>query len=138
MSLINRLGNRDKTEPYKQNRKPNRTVEFSTVPIPIVQEFLGRLRLQRRKTVQVNLDMTDSMGPGKLVCHMQNLSYTYDTYLICMGLGPSILSVIDKKSVLQWSVISNFTCISTMQGLVPVLDTIPNINIKLEKKYCIF
>ena len=47
--------------------------------------------------IQVNLDMTDSMGPGKLVRHMQNLSYTYDTYLICMGLGPSILSVIDKS-----------------------------------------
>ena len=39
--------------------------------------------------VQVNLDMTDSMGPGKLVRHMQN-----DEYLICIGLGPSILSVI--------------------------------------------
>ena len=26
--------------------------------------------------VQVNLDMTDSMGPGKLVRHMQNPSYT--------------------------------------------------------------
>ena len=25
--------------------------------------------------------MTDSMGPGKLVRHMQNLSYTYDEYL---------------------------------------------------------
>ena len=48
-------------------------------------------------TVQVNLDMTDSMGPGKLVRHMQNLSYTYDTYLICMGLEPSILSVIDES-----------------------------------------
>ena len=44
--------------------------------------------------VQVNLDMTDSMGPGKLVRHMQNPSYTYDEYLICIGLGPSILSVI--------------------------------------------
>ena len=32
--------------------------------------------------------MTDSKGPGKLVRHMQNPSYTYDTYLICMGLGP--------------------------------------------------
>ena len=41
--------------------------------------------------------MTDSMGPGKLIRHMQNLSYTYDTYLICMGLGPSISSVIDKS-----------------------------------------
>ena len=41
--------------------------------------------------------MTDSMGPGKLVHHMQNLSYTYDEYLIYMGLGPSIWSVIDKS-----------------------------------------
>ena len=47
--------------------------------------------------IQANLDMTDSMGPGKLVRHMQNLSYTYDTYLICMGLGPSISSVIAKS-----------------------------------------
>ena len=33
--------------------------------------------------VQANLDMTDSMEPGKLVRHMQNLSYTctYDKYL---------------------------------------------------------
>ena len=41
--------------------------------------------------------MTDSMGPGKLVRHMQNLSYTYDEYLICIGLGPSISSVICKN-----------------------------------------
>ena len=47
--------------------------------------------------IQVNLDMTDSMGPGKLVRHMQNLPYTYDEYLICIGLGPSILSVICKN-----------------------------------------
>ena len=47
--------------------------------------------------VQVNLDMTDSMGPGKLVRHMQNPSYTCDKYLICVGLGPSILSVIYAK-----------------------------------------
>ena len=47
--------------------------------------------------VQVNLDMTDSLGPEKLVRHMQNLSYTYDKYLICIGLGPSILSVICKN-----------------------------------------
>ena len=45
-------------------------------------------------SIQVNLDMTDSMGPGKLVRHMQNPSYTYDKYLICIGLGPSISSVI--------------------------------------------
>ena len=46
--------------------------------------------------VQVNLDMTDLMGPGKLVRHMQSLSYTYDEYLICIELGPSISSVICK------------------------------------------
>ena len=37
--------------------------------------------------VQVNADMTDSVGPGKLVGHMQNLSYAYD------GLSPSYASV---------------------------------------------
>ena len=47
--------------------------------------------------LQVNLDMTDSMGPGKLVRHMQNLLYTYDEYMICIGLGPSISSVICKN-----------------------------------------
>ena len=52
---------------------------------------------RKRLRVQVNLDMTDSMGPGKLVRHMQNLSYTYDEYLICIGLGPSISSVICKN-----------------------------------------
>ena len=46
--------------------------------------------------IQVNMDMTDSMGPGKLVRHMQNPSYTYDEYLICIGLGPSISTVICK------------------------------------------
>ena len=50
-----------------------------------------------KKDIQVNLDMTDSMGPGKLVRHMQNPSYTYDEYLICIGLGPSISSVICKN-----------------------------------------
>ena len=41
--------------------------------------------------------MTDSMGPGKLVHQMQNPSYAYDIYLICIGLGPSISSVICKN-----------------------------------------
>ena len=45
-------------------------------------------------SIQVNLDMTDSMGPEELVRHMQNLSYTYDEYLI---LGPSLSSVICKN-----------------------------------------
>ena len=35
--------------------------------------------------IQVNMDVTDSMGPGKLFRHMQNPSYTYDEYLICIG-----------------------------------------------------
>ena len=47
--------------------------------------------------IQANLDMTYSMGPGKLVRHMQNPSYTYDTYLISMRRGPRISSVIDKS-----------------------------------------
>ena len=51
----------------------------------------------RSSMIQVNLDMTDSMGPGKLIRRMQNLSYTYDEYLICIGLGPSISSVICKN-----------------------------------------
>ena len=49
------------------------------------------------KFLQVNLDMTDSMGPGKLVRHIQSPSYTYDEHLICIGLGPSISSVICKN-----------------------------------------
>ena len=49
------------------------------------------------KVTSSNLDMTDSMGPGKLVRHMQNPSYTYDEYLICIGLGPSISPVICKN-----------------------------------------
>ena len=55
------------------------------------------LSLAFRVSIQVNLDMTDSMGPGKLVRHMQNLSYTYNEYLICIGLGPSISSDICKN-----------------------------------------
>ena len=51
--------------------------------------------IYKRFNIQVNLDLTDSMGPGKLVHHMQSLSYTYDTYLIRMG--PSISSVIGKS-----------------------------------------
>ena len=48
--------------------------------------------------LQMNLDMTDSMGPGKLVRHMtKNPSYTYDECLICIGLGPGISSVICKN-----------------------------------------
>ena len=52
---------------------------------------------QYLKYIQVNLDMTHLMGPGKLVRHRQNLSNTYDEYLIFIGLGPSISSVICKN-----------------------------------------
>ena len=41
----------------------------------------------RNMVIQVNSDMTDSVGPGKLVRHMQNPSYAYD------GLSPSYGSV---------------------------------------------
>ena len=46
---------------------------------------------------QTCIGQTLGMGPGNWVRHMQSLSYTYDTYLICMGLGPSISSVIAKN-----------------------------------------
>ena len=42
---------------------------------------------------EANLDMTDSMGPGKLVRHMPNQSYTYDTHLLCMGLGRTVIDM---------------------------------------------
>ena len=51
----------------------------------------------KMSVIQVNLDMMDSMGPEKLVRHIQNPLYTYDEYLICIGLGPSISSVICKN-----------------------------------------
>ena len=63
-----------------------------------VESHLPRVRaLIGNKRIQVNSDMTDSMGPGKLVRHMQNPSYTYDEYLIYIGLGSSISSVICKN-----------------------------------------
>ena len=37
--------------------------------------------------VKANSDMTDSVGPGKLVRHMQSLSYAYDR------LSPSYVSL---------------------------------------------
>ena len=49
-----------------------------------VSEFLKVLQTDPHEHhIQVNLDMTDSVGPGKLVRHMQNPSYAYD------GLSPS-------------------------------------------------
>ena len=59
--------------------------------------FRNYMYVTVNKDIQVNLDMTDSMEPGKFVRHMQNPSYTYDEYLIYIGMGPSILSVICKN-----------------------------------------
>ena len=63
---------------------------FKLVVVSFVHSFCTNV-------IQVNLDMTDSMGPGKLVRHMQIPSYTYDEYLICIGLVPSISPVICKN-----------------------------------------
>ena len=78
------------------------------------------------KSLQVNLDMTDSMVPGKLVRHMQNLSYTYDEYLICIGLRPSILSVICHTVVRHVQV---HLYLVSYQGLVlkPLPVTVTNL-----------
>ena len=54
---------------------------------------LNMCYLRIKSIIQVNLDMTDLIGPGKLVRHMHNPLYTYDEYLICIGLSPSISSV---------------------------------------------
>ena len=79
------------TSSYRNLQKGNYANEQSTL------SHIYFLVMPNIIYVQVNLDMTDTMGPGKLVCHMQNLSYTYDEYLICIGLGPSISSVICKN-----------------------------------------
>ena len=66
--------------------------------------------------IQVNLDVTDSMGPGKLVRHMHNPSGVIHIWHILdmHGTGTKHLVRHRRKSVLQWSVISKFTCIGKM------------------------
>ena len=60
------------------NKHLNTIKLYSLLPSSLIQAFI----------VQVNSDMTDPVGPGKLVRHnMQNLSYAYD------GLSPSYASV---------------------------------------------
>ena len=54
------------------------------------------------------------MGPGKLVCHMQNLSYTYDAYL--HGKGTKRIVCHNQKSGVQWSVICKFACLKDFCG----------------------
>ena len=83
-TALNNNNNNGFSYVFRQNCSPIKP-ETSTTTTTTSTIIIHRL-------VQVNLDMTDSMGPGKLVRHMQYLSYTRsDTYLICIGLGPSIL-----------------------------------------------
>ena len=67
------------------------------IPVPVPLNCIQPYTHFKTIPVQVNLEMTDSMGPGKLVRHMHNPSYTYDEYLICIRLGPSISSVLCKN-----------------------------------------
>ena len=53
---------------------------------PFDYENVASYMVAIARAIQVNLDMTDSMGPGILVRHMQNPLYTYDEYLICIRL----------------------------------------------------
>ena len=72
------------------------SLSYPSLPVQLRGASTGT-RILSKSTIQANLDITHSMGPGKLVHHMQNLSYTYDEYLICIGLGPGISSLICKN-----------------------------------------
>ena len=58
--------------------------------------------------IQVNSDMTDSVGPGKLVCHMQNLSYAYDSpsdasvHVIALGTSFDIYIKVKTEKEYAW------------------------------------
>ena len=95
----------------------------------------------------MNSDMTDTVGPGKLVCHMRNPSNAYDyivnsiVYAMILVCGSRVLAyrilpthgpihLIDmhgtgtkhivchsQKSGIQWSFISEFTCIRKEKGI---------------------
>ena len=74
----------------------------------------GQSKMCSFLTIQVNLDITDSVGPGKLVRHMQNTSYTLDWEQAYRPSNAKIRRTVVRhmqKSVVQWSVISKFTCI---------------------------
>ena len=66
--------------------------------------------------------MTDSMGPGKLVRHMQNPSYTYWHIHVAdiHGTGTKHKVRHRQKSVVQWSFISKFACINNLITLLEV------------------
>ena len=71
--------------------------------------------------------MTDSMGQGKLIRHMQKPSYTYDEYLICIGVGQSISSVICKNlSYSGPSYPSSPVYLLAVVWIIPNLDRIIN------------
>ena len=105
---------------YKQQDSTNPQCKYSLLTLVIIAY----------SAIQVNLDMTDSMEPGKLVRHMQNPSYTYDEYLICIGLGPSILSVICKN--LSYSGLSypSSPVLLILQYLILMLQVANLTNIK--------
>ena len=70
------------------------------MPLPIVISIYIYSRSGRRSsgssgTGELGYDGLN--GTRKMGRHMQNLSYTYNKYLICIGLGPSISSVICKN-----------------------------------------
>ena len=115
--------------------------------LPCILLGLSKNFCRGPKDVQVNLDMTDSMGPGKLVRHTQNPSYTYDKYLICIRLGPSILSVICKdpsysgpsypSSPVLISILNTFTYFEDAIGLPEKkrISSPANISCILEKTF---
>ena len=82
-------------------------------------------RLSRDTKIQANLGKTDSMGPGKLIRHMQNPSNTYDTYFDMHGTGTRHIVRRSQKSVVQWSIISKFSCIKrSVEGKINLVAMI--------------
>ena len=71
--------------------------------------------------IQVNSNMKDPVGPGKLVRHMQNPPYTYDgpsyvsVYAIALGTSFNMYKVKSAKDY-AWLVFY-YTCISLLREL---------------------
>ena len=62
--------------------------------------------------IQVNSDMTDSVGPGKLVRHMQNLSSVY-----VIALGTSFDFYIKVKTAKEYAWLDfYYTCICLLRN----------------------
>ena len=73
--------------------------------------------------IQVNSDMTDSVGPGKLVHHMQNTSYAYDglslsyasVYVIALGTSLDIYIKVKTAKEYAW-LDFYYTCICLLRN----------------------